>query len=75
MKVVYKPRQFHVVDQWAPSEGPLDVSIDPRSPGEEGTTGPIEDLVDLLINDKEPSRVLKIGKNLPDGVREAISDF
>ena len=34
-----------------------------------------EDLVDLLVDDKEPSRVLKIGKNLLDVVREAISDF
>ena len=62
MKVASKPRQFHVVDQWPPSEGPLDDSIDPRSLGEEGTTGPIKDLVDLLIDDKKPSRVLKIRK-------------
>ena len=46
-----------------------------RSSGEEGTTRPIEDLVDLRIDDKEPYRVLKIRKNLPDGVCEAISDF
>ena len=46
-----------------------------RSPDEEGTTGLIEDLVDLPVSDKEPSKVLKIGKNLPDGIREAISEF
>ena len=75
MKAASKPRQFHVVDQQPPSEGPLDDSIDPRSLGERGTTRPIEDLVDLPVDDKEPSKVLKIGKNLPDGVCEAISDF
>ena len=75
MKAASKPRKFHVVDQRPPSEGPLDDSIDPRSPGYEGTTGPVEDLVDLPVDDKEPSRVLKIGKNLPNGVRKAISNF
>ena len=74
MKAASKLRQFHVVDQRLPSEGPLDDTIDPRSPDEEGTIGPIGDLVDLSVNDKEPSRVLKIGKNLPDGAWEAISN-
>ena len=73
MKAASKLRQFHVVDQCPPSEGPLDNTIDPRSPDEEGTTGPIEDLVNLLVSDKEPSKVLRIGKNIPDGIREAIS--
>ena len=68
MKVASKPRQFHVVDQQPPSEGPLDDTIDPRSPDEESTTRPIEDLVDLPVNDKEPFKVLKIRKNLPDGI-------
>ena len=63
MKVASKPRQFHVVDQLPPSEGPLDDSIDQRSPGKERTTGLIEDLVDLSVDNKEPSRVLKIEKN------------
>ena len=68
MKVASKQRQVHVIDQWPPSEGPFDDTIDPRSLDEEGTIGPIEDLVDLPVNDKEPSKVLKIGKNLPDGI-------
>ena len=75
MKVASKLRQFHVVDQWPPSKGPLNDTIDPRLTDEEGTTGPIEDLVDLKVSNKEPSKVLKIGKNLPDGIREAISVF
>ena len=73
MKAASKLRQFHVADQQPPSEGPFDDTIDPRSPYEKGTTGPIEDLVDLPVNDKEPSKVLKIGKNLLDEIREAIS--
>ena len=75
MKAASKLRQFNVVDQRPPSEGPLDDTIDSIALDEEGTTGPIEDLVDLLVNHQKPSRVLKIEKNLPDGVRKAISDF
>ena len=62
VKVASKPRQFQAVDQRPSSEGSLDDSIDSRSPSEEGTIGPIEDLVDLPADDKEPSRVLKIKK-------------
>ena len=72
MKVASKPRQFHVIDQWPPSEGPLNNTIDPRSPDEEGTIGPIKDLVDLPMDDKEPSKVLKIEKNLSEEIREVI---
>ena len=75
MNAASKPRQFHVVNQRPSSEGPLEDTIDPRSLDNEGTTGPIKDLVDLPINNKEPSKVLKIGKNLPDEIREAISKF
>ena len=75
MKAASKLRQFHVVDQRPPSEGPLDGTIDLISPDEEGTTGPIKDLVDLPVSDEEPSKVLKIWKNLPDGIQEAILEF
>ena len=75
MKAASKPRQFNVIDQRPLSKGPLNDTIDPRAPDEEGTTGPIEDLVDLSVDHQEPSRVLKIEKNLHDGVRKAISDF
>ena len=75
MKAAFKLRQFHVADQQPPSEGPLDDTIDLRSLDEEGTTGPIEDLVDLPVNDNKPSKVLKIRKNLFEKVREAISKF
>ena len=75
LKVASKLRQFNVVDQRPPSEGPLDDTLDPRLIDEEGTTGPIEDLVNLSVDDKEPSKVLKIEKNLPDEIRKAISVF
>ena len=68
-------RQVNVVDQRPPNEGPLDDTIDPRSSDEEATTGPIEDLVNLLVDDKEPTKVLKLGKNLSDELREMISTF
>ena len=42
---------------------------------QEATTGPIEDLVDLPMDDKEPTKVLKLGKNLFDELKEAISTF
>ena len=66
---------MNIFDQRPLSEGPLDDTIDPRSSDEEATTGPIEDLVDLPINDKEPSKVLKLGNNLSDELRKVISAF
>ena len=39
------------------------------------TTGPAEDVVDLLVDDKKLTKVLKLEKNLPDDLREAISTF
>ena len=48
------------------NRGTLNDTIDPRLSDEKATTGPIEDLVDLLVDDKEPSKVLKLGKNLSD---------
>ena len=75
VKVASKPRQFHVIDQQPPSKGPLDDTLDLISPDEEGTTGPIEDLVDLPMDNKEPSKVLKIGKNLSEEIRGTILEF
>ena len=66
---------MNIVDQQPPSEGHLDDIIDPRSSDEEATTGPVEDLVDLPVDDKEPTKVLNLGKNLSDELRETISTF
>ena len=68
-----RPRQVNVVDQRPPSEEPLDDTNDPRSSNEKATTGPIEDLVDLPVDSNKPTKVLKLGKNLSDKLREAIS--
>ena len=70
-----RPRQVNIVDQRPPSEGSLDHTINLRFPEKEATTGLIEDLVNLPVDDKEPSNVLKLGKNLFDKLREAISTF
>ena len=70
-----KPRQVNVVDQRPPNEGSLDDTIDPRSSDEEATTGLVEDLVDLPVDNKEPTKVLKLGKNLSEELKEAISTF
>ena len=55
--------------------GPFNDTIDLRFPDEEVATGLIEDLVGLPVDDKEPSKVLKLGNNLFDDLREAISTF
>ena len=57
---------MNIVNQRPPSEGPL---------GEEATIRSIEDLVDLPVDDKEPSKVLKLGKNLSNELREVILAF
>ena len=70
-----RPRQVNIVDQRPSSEGPLDDTIHPRSSDEEATTRPIEDLVDLPMDDKDLTKVLKLEKNMSDKLREAISTF
>ena len=70
-----RPSQVNIVNQWPPSEEPLNDTIDLISFNEEATIGPIEDLVDLLVDDKELMKVLKLGKNLSNKLRETISTF
>ena len=53
-------------NQRLPSNGPLEDTIDPRLPDEEATIGPIKDLFNLPVDDKELSKALKLGKNLSD---------
>ena len=54
---------------------PLDDTIDPRSFDKEASTRPIKDLVDLPVDNKEPTKVLKLRKKFSDELREAISTF
>ena len=57
------------------NEGPLDDTIDSISLDEESTTRPIEDLFDLLMDDKEPSKVLKLGRSLSEELQKVSSEF
>ena len=75
VRMASRPRQFHIIDQRPPNERPLDNTIDPRSLDKEGTIRPIEDLVDLPVDDKEPSKVLKLGRNLSEEIQKVISEF
>ena len=43
---------MNIVDQQPPSKGPLNDTIDLKSSDEKATTGPIEDLVDLPVDDR-----------------------
>ena len=52
-----------------------DDTIDARSSDEKATTRPIENLVNLPVDDKEPMKTLKLRKNLSDELREMISTF
>ena len=52
-----RPRQVNIINQWPPSEGPLNDTIEPRSSDEEATTRPIKDLVDLPVDNKELTKV------------------
>ena len=52
-----RPRQVNIIDQRPPSKRPLNDTIDPRSSDEEATTGPIEDLVNLPVDDNEPTNM------------------
>ena len=63
---ISRPQQANIIHQQPPSDGPLDDTINPRLSNEEAITAPIEDLVDLLVDDNEPSKVLKLGKSLPN---------
>ena len=60
-----KSRHVNIVDQRPPSEEPFNDTIDPRSSNGEATIGPIEDLVDLPVDNNEPTKVLKLGRTCP----------
>ena len=46
------------------SEGPIETNINPCIQEEESTNGPIEELVEIQVDPKEPNRVVKVGKCL-----------
>ena len=46
------------------SKGPIETNIDPHLHEEESTTRPIEELVEIQVDPKEPSRVFKVANSL-----------
>ena len=55
--------------------GPMKMNIDPRLQEEDSTTGPIEELVEIQVDPKEPSRVVKVGKCLDGELTEQLAEF
>ena len=55
----------------------VDDTLDPRAHEEKSEliTGPVEELVAISVDVKNPSKVLKLGKNLTDETRQAITLF
>ena len=46
------------------SKGPMETNIDPHLQEEESAARPIEELVEIQVDHKEPSRVVKISQGL-----------
>ena len=46
------------------SKEPMETNINPRLQEEESTARPIEELIEILMDPKEPSRVIKVSKCL-----------
>ena len=58
-----------------PSMGPMQTSIDSHLQEKELIVGPIEELVEVQVDLKEPSRVVKIGKCLSNKLAEQLIEF
>ena len=60
-----KPEQALVVNKQGPaSSGPMSEDLDPRKLKDESKTGLVEGLVEVVVSEQEPTRVLKLGENL-----------
>ena len=55
--------------------GPIKMNIDPLLQEEDPTIGPIEELVEVQVDSKEPSRVVKVGKCLGRELMEQFTEF
>ena len=53
----------------------METNIDPRLQEEELSVGPIEEIVEIHVDPKEPSRILKIGKCLSRELAEKLMIF
>ena len=55
--------------------GPSEDNIDPRNLIEEPATGPVEQLREVIIDDNEPTKVVKIGANLDEEIAGKLITF
>ena len=58
-----------------PSVGPMETNIDACLQEEESTTRPIKELVEVQVDPKELSRVVKIDKCLSDELAKQLVEF
>ena len=71
-----KPEQALVVSEQRPvSTGPMSEDLDPRQLEDEPKTGPVEDLIEVAVSEQEPTRMLKLGKNLSHVLKEKLACF
>ncbi|XP_024023768.1 uncharacterized protein LOC112092269 [Morus notabilis] len=49
--------------------------LDPRFLGDEAETGPVEELVEVPIDEREPMRTLRVGSELGTQAREKLVEF
>ena len=57
------------------SGGPMKTNIDPHLQEEESIAEPIEELVKIQVDSKEPSRVVKVDKCLSSKLAQKLIDF
>ena len=57
------------------SKGPMETNIDTCLHEEESTAGPIEELVEIQMDSKEPSRVVKVRKCLSSELAQKLTYF
>ena len=55
--------------------GPMETNIDPHLQEEKSTDGSIEELVEIQMNPKEQSQVVKVGKCLSRDLTQKLTDF
>ena len=58
-----------------PSVGQMETNIDPSLQEKESTTGPIEELVEVQVDPKGPSRMVKISKCLSNELTEQLVEY
>ena len=59
--------QIMMVEPRSLSKRSVETNMDTRIQDEKRTAGPTEELVEVIVDDKEPTRVLGVGRNLEHG--------